>query len=98
VDHIEDGTVEDKEAIPEGLMADRLHKMTLANARRAEEEDVPALPDKLAGGQVVDQLALDRGVETEVKVFQSSRIVEGGGLDPPGQKPLVPDIQFILKE
>ena len=54
-------------ALQDGGAADRLREMTLAGAGRAEEEDVLALQDEAAGGQVVDQRAVHLLVEIEIE-------------------------------
>ena len=79
-------------------MADGLHEVALSRTGWPQEQHVAVLPDELAGGQIEDLLALDGGVEAEVEVFERARVVEGGGFDPPGQEPLVPDVEFVLDD
>ena len=47
--------IEDAMALQDGRAADRLREMTLAGARRSEQEDVLALQDEAGRGQVVDR-------------------------------------------
>jgi hypothetical protein len=45
-------------------------QVRLADARRAEEEDVLGAGDEPTGGELADQLGVDRGLELEVKLVE----------------------------
>ena len=57
-DEVEDGGVADEEVALDGLVADGLREVGLAEPRRPEEEDVGAVRDEVAGGQVEELLRL----------------------------------------
>ncbi len=80
-DHVEDRAVQHDEARLDGLVADGLGQMALADAGRSEQEHVAGLADEAAGGQVEDLLLLDRRVERPVEVVQRLQLAEAGGLD-----------------
>lgn len=97
-DHIEDGTIENLEAAPDGIVTNGLSQMTLAQTGRPDEQDVAALADKVPRRQLVHLLPFDRWIEGPVEVFQRFLIPEGGRLDAFADEPLVPDVEFVLKD
>jgi hypothetical protein len=56
-------------AFGHGLDPEGDGQVRLAHAGRAEQDDVLAVRDEPAGGQVLDPLAVDRGLEGEVEVL-----------------------------
>ena len=91
--------VEDAVALQDGGAADRLGEMTLARARRPEEEDVLALLDEAAGRQVVDERAVHLLVEIEIKgVERAIGVAEARLLDAAGDQPVLAAEQFVADE
>ena len=70
------GGVEDLEALAGGLVGDGLGEVGLADAGLAADQDVAALADEGAGGEVEDLLAVDARVEAEVEQLKGL-----GGID-----------------
>ena len=68
------------EALLDGVVADGLRQMGFAHGGRPDEEHVGGFADEPAGGQVVNDLTMDAGVELPVKVFERLQVVEVGGL------------------
>ena len=86
---IEDGTVEDLEAMPDGFIAQRLGQVGFADSRWSQEEHVLGFADEAAGGQFVNLLAVERGVEAPIEVLQGFEPAEVGGLGAAFQLALV---------
>jgi hypothetical protein len=79
--------------------ADGLRQMTLASAWRPQEEGVFALQDEADRGEVVDEGAIHRLVEIEIKgVERAVGIVKAGLLEPACDEPLPPADQFVAVE
>jgi len=70
----------------------------LAHSRGTQEQDVLALAEVPSGGQLIDLLAADRGVELPVEVLKRFEGPEVGGFGSPLQVALLPDIEFILED
>jgi len=96
--HIEDRTVKDLEASFDGVVADSLSQMALAQTRRPDQEHIAALADERAGGQVVDLLPFDGGIEGPVEVLEGFLIAESGGFGAFGDQALLADVEFVLKD
>ena len=60
--------------------------------------DVAPLADELAGGQFIDLLTTNAGVEAPVKVLQAFGVAETGQLAAFVQQPLAADIQLVLQD
>ena len=95
---IEDGAVEDYKARFDGFDADGLGQMAFADSGRADQEDVAALADEVAGGQFVDLSAVDGGVEAKVESFQGTSLAEVGGLVAAGDRALLAHVEFVLED
>ena len=94
---IEDGAVADGEALLDGLVADGLGQVGLAGAGRPDEEHVVFGADKVAGRQLVDRLAGDRGIEAPIKLVQGLERAEVRGLDPALDLALGADVDLVLQ-
>jgi len=95
---VEDGAVEHGPAGLDQAQPDRLRQMAFSHARRTAQEHVATLTHEAAGGQVEDRLLLDRAVEVPVEIFQSLLLAERRGLGAPGDQPIVPHGQLVLKD
>lgn len=62
--------------------------MGLAAAGLAEEQDRPALVDEAEGGEVVDELAVDGGLEVEVELVDGAAEREAGVAQSGGHAPV----------
>lgn len=94
-DDFEDGAVEDGLAGFDEGRSDALGEVTLTHSGRTDHEDVSPLFEEGAGGELVDELAVDLGVEAEVGVFEASLFPEAGGFGVPGDLALVTDVEFV---
>jgi hypothetical protein len=63
-------------------MAEGLGEVALADARRSDEQDVLALGDEGARGEVDDLRLRDARVEVEVEVLEGLRVLEVGAAKP----------------
>ena len=72
--------------------------MAFAQSGRPDEQDVAPLADELAGGQFIDLLTTNAGVEAPVKVLQAFGVAETGQLAAFVQQPLAADIQLVLQD
>ena len=97
-DQVEDGAVEDEAAGLDDLVADGLADVAFPDTWRPDQQDVLALAHELAGGQLVDRLALDGGVEAPVEVVQGLPLAKAGGLEPARDQALASDVEFILED
>ena len=95
---IEDGAVEDLLALLDGFVAQGLGQMRFADSGRAEEEDVFAFAEVIAGGQFEDLFAVDGRVELPVEVFERFERAKVGGLGAAGEHALVAHVEFILED
>ena len=95
---VEDGAVEDGEAVFDRLVAEGLCEMGFAHSGRADDEDVARLADKVAGGQIVDAGPGDAGIEAEVEVFKAFLFAEVGGFLAPFYLALFAYHQFVLQD
>jgi hypothetical protein len=55
----------------DGLEAETDGEVALADAGRAEDDDVLAVFDEVAGGEVVDLLLVERGLVCEVELLEA---------------------------
>ncbi len=97
-DQIEDGAVEHFETGFNNLVANGLGQRGFADARRADQQNVLALTDEVAGGQLEDFFFADGGVETPVEVFQRFETVEVGGFGAAAQAAFLAHVQFVLED
>lgn len=97
-DHVEDGAVEDLEAGFDEVVADGLNQMALAQTGWPDKQAIPALADELAGGQIVDLLSFDGGIECPIEVLQGLLIPEASGFGAFGDQALMADVDFILED
>ena len=63
-----------------------------------DEEDVLGSLKEVAGGQLVDLLAVDGGVEAEVEAVEGALLSECSGLVSPRDHALLAHVQFVLQE
>src|SRR2546428_1325282 len=74
-------------ALQDERVAERLGEMTLARARRAEEDDVLARHEEAAGGEREDEVAVHLLVEGEVEAVEGLvGIAKLGLLEPAGEE------------
>lgn len=98
VDHVEDGTINDLEPGFDEVIADGLDQMALAQSRRPDQQNIPALANELAGGQFNHLLPFDGWIEGPVEVLQGFLIAKTGGFLAFINEPLLPDVEFILED
>ena len=98
LDQVKDGAVKNLEARFDDMIADGLSQMTFPQARWSDQEDIPALPDELAGSQVIHLLPLDGGIKGPVEILQRLVIAEACGFGALIDDTLLADIEFILEE
>src|SRR3989442_1428994 len=80
-------------------VAGSLGEMTLACAGRAEEDDVVALGEEAAGGELEDELAVHLLVEGEVEAVEGLvGIAKVGLLEPAGEEAVGAAGEFVLEE
>lgn len=79
-------------------VADSLGDMTLAGAAGTDHQQVGALFQEAAGGQVYDQGAVDFGVEGEVELLQGFMVAEVGATDTHGELALGTAGDLILDQ
>jgi hypothetical protein len=81
------------------VIADGLDEMAFSLVRAADhEQDIAALPDELAGGQLIHLLALDGRIKGPVEVLQRFVVAEAGGFLAFVDHPLMADVDFILED
>lgn len=97
-DQVEDGAVAHDEALLDGLVADGLGEVGLADAGRSDEEDIGGLPDEVSGGQLVDVLAGDGRIEAPVEVLEAPERGELGGDGTAGDLALLADVELVLQD
>src|SRR5579884_2593317 len=72
--------------------------LAFAHAGRSQKQEVPALAEEAAAGQVVDLLLLDRRVEGPVEVLQRLQLAEAGRLGAALQLAVGADGQLVLED
>ncbi len=83
----------------DGLIADGLSQVALAQAWRADEENVTVLTDELGGGQFVDGLAFDGRIEGPVKVLEGFvGIAEAGRALAFFDQALLTHVELVLED
>jgi len=97
-DEIEDGDVANEAALLDGLVADGLGQVGLAEAGRPEKKDVGGLGDELASGQLEDLLLRDLGVEAPVEVLEGLEAHELGVTLAVLQMALFADVELVLED
>ena len=97
VDEVEDRSIEDGVPGADRLLADGLRDVALADAGRADQEDVLRFADEPAGRDVEDLRPLDLRVEAPVEVLESLLVAEARGLHATVEEPLLPDGEFVLE-
>ena len=90
--------VEDEKSLLDRLAADGLGEMRFSDARRSDEKDVAALADEVAGGEVIDRLALERGIEAPVEVVEGLQFSEGGELEVSCDEAFLAHVQLVLQD
>ena len=73
-------------------------EVTFADSGWTDQEYVFGLFKELAGSKLIDLLAVDVGVEAEVKTFKSTDVAEGRTLGASFDGALLADIEFVLEE
>ena len=72
--------------------------MALAQSRWADQQNIPALANELAGGQLNQLLPFDGWIEVPVEVLQRFLIAKTSGFPAFINEPLLPDVEFILED
>jgi len=92
-------SIDDAVALLDCSAADGLGEMTLARARRTEQQHVFALTDKTRGCEIVDERAIHLLVEIEIKAVEGSVCVaESGQLEAAGEEVVLPSQQLVGHE
>src|SRR3990172_4543687 len=81
-----------------GFVGQRLSQMTFSNSRWAADQHVALVGEVMPGGQFVNQLAIETGVESEVERLQSLAGVEGGATQAHRQLFLSAPFDFVFQE
>lgn len=97
VEDIEDGAKEDEFSLFNELVANGLCEMAFADSGRANQEDILGLGGKVSGGQLVNLLAIDGGIEGEAEAVEGALFAEGGGLVTAVEEALAAVIELILQ-
>ncbi len=79
-------------------MANRLGEMAFSGPAGAGDRHGPLLNHETAGGQVVDQGAIEAGQAIEVETFQGFLAAEVGAAQPLGQLFLLAAGDFVLDQ
>ena len=79
-------------------MGDGLSQVGLADAGLAADQDVAALPDEGAGGEVEDLLAVDARVEAEVEQLQGLGGIDGAAPDPEVEPLVLAALGLVLDQ
>lgn len=95
---VEDGAVVDAVAVADGFAPEGLGKVAFADAGRADEQDVAGFGDEVAGGELMDAVARDAGIEAEVEAVKGARFAEVGIFEAPGGGPVFAHGEFVLEE
>jgi len=95
---VEDGAVVDGVAVADGFAPEGLGEVAFADAGRANEEDVAGFGDEVAGGELMDTLARDAGIEAEVEAVEGARFAEVGAFEPAGAGAAFAHGEFVLEE
>jgi len=77
-------------------MADGLHQMRFAHTGRPQDQNISAVSDEAAGGQLHELTPLYRGIEAEVKILDCLKLPEAGFFDPSGDSPVISYRQFVV--
>ena len=80
------------------MVAEGLDQVAFADARRPQPEHVAGLADEAAGGQVVNLLLLEGGVERPVEAVEGLEFAEAGGLDAALEEPVGTHGQLVLQD
>lgn len=63
-----------------------------------DEQDVAGFGDEAAGGELMDAVARDAGIEAEIKAVQTARFAEVGAFEAPGGGAAFAHGEFVLEE
>jgi len=74
-----------------------LGEVAFSDSGRTHQEHIALLAHELAGGQLVNPAARNRGIEGEVEVFEVSRVPEAGGFVAAADLAGGPHVEFILE-
>jgi len=95
---IKDGTVKDIKVHFDGLVADGLGQVGLTDAGWANEKHVGGFADERPGGQFLDLLAVDGGIELPVELFERFEVPEVSGFGSAFEHSFLAHRQFILED
>jgi len=95
---IKDGDVENIVPLLDSGVAERLSEVAFPNSGRADEQDIMGFLEVLTGGQLIDLLTVDLGIELEIEIFQSALFPKSGAFLSTVDGALSADIELILKE
>ena len=70
--------VEHREALAAGLVAEGASQPRLADTGRADDDQMMMVADPLAGGELVEQSAVEAAVGAEVDVLDDGRLAQPG--------------------
>lgn len=97
-DEVEDRSVAHEQIALNGFVADCLGEMGLAQSRGPDEEDVGALLDEAAGGQIKELLPLQFWIKAPVKLFEGLQGMKARDVLAAFQVALVADVELILED
>ena len=98
VEQVDHGREVDADGLLDGGHAQGDRQMGLADARRAQEQDVLAVGDEAQGGQLADLALADGGLKGKVELVQGLDEREVGQLGLHGDIPLVAGRDFGLQQ
>lgn len=96
IEDVKDGAVEDESSLLDEFVTDSLGEMAFADTWGPDKEDVLGPGEELAGGELVDLLPVDGGVEGKVEAVEGALFAEVGGLGAAADEALMADVEFIL--
>jgi hypothetical protein len=94
---VEDADIFGGMSVLNGFVGNSLGKVSLADAGRSDEQDIPSLFDEVACGQFIDLRAMDLCIEAEVELIQCSEIAKAGGSYESLDLPVATRSSFILE-
>ena len=92
---VEDGTIENAASGFDQGVADGLGQMALAYSGRADKQHVAVIVGEVSGSQLMDETAVDLGIEGKIEFFEGFEFAEGSGFGAPGDAPLSANVEFV---
>src|SRR3989442_2187836 len=86
--------IEDGAIVSAGLVTERTGKPTLADAGRADDDQILMSADPVAGSELLEQCLVEPAWRLHVDVLDDRRLAQAGELEP-GGGPLVPALHGL---